>query len=104
MDIGRRLRELRKAQGFSQGDIEKRTGLLRACVSRVEGGHMIPLLVNLEKWANALALKLYQVFYHGKGKPLAPEVAEAAPLDARERKLHEVFRRAPEKDQSLFHA
>ena len=39
MIIGDRLRELRDAKKLSQGDIEKRTGLLRCYISRVENGH-----------------------------------------------------------------
>jgi transcriptional regulator with XRE-family HTH domain len=35
MIIGDRLRELRKQKQLSQGDIEKRTGLLRCYISRV---------------------------------------------------------------------
>jgi transcriptional regulator with XRE-family HTH domain len=37
--IGDRLKTLREAMDLSQGDIEKRTGLLRCYVSRVENGH-----------------------------------------------------------------
>ena len=36
MIIGERLRELREEKKLSQGDIEKRTGLLRCYISRVE--------------------------------------------------------------------
>ena len=36
MDIGRRLAALREEKKLSQGDIEKRTGLLRCYISRVE--------------------------------------------------------------------
>jgi transcriptional regulator with XRE-family HTH domain len=42
MIIGVRLRELREQKQFSQGDIEKRTGLLRCYISRVENGHTVP--------------------------------------------------------------
>ena len=59
MDIGKGLRELREAKGFSQGDIEKRTGLLRCHTSRVENGYTVPSLETLEKFAKALDLELY---------------------------------------------
>jgi transcriptional regulator with XRE-family HTH domain len=36
MVIGERLKELRKQEPISQGDVEKRTGLLRCYISRVE--------------------------------------------------------------------
>ena len=37
--IGERLRALREEKKFSHGDVEKRTGLLRCYISRVENGH-----------------------------------------------------------------
>ena len=53
MVIGERLRELRKAKNLSQGDIEKRTGMLRCYTSRVENGHTVPSVETLEKYASA---------------------------------------------------
>jgi transcriptional regulator with XRE-family HTH domain len=69
MIIGDQLRALREQQNLSQGDIEKRTGLLRCYVSRVENGHTIPSIETLEKWARALNVPLYQVFYEGNDSP-----------------------------------
>ena len=42
MVIADRLRALREEKQLSQGDIEKRTGLLRCYISRVENGHNGP--------------------------------------------------------------
>jgi transcriptional regulator with XRE-family HTH domain len=39
MNIGETIRNYRLQKGMSQGDIEKRTGLLRCYLSRVENGH-----------------------------------------------------------------
>ena len=63
MLIGRRLRELREQKGLTQGDIEKATGLLRTYISRVEHGHTVPSLETLERFASALDVPLYQIFY-----------------------------------------
>ena len=63
MIIGDRLRELRKEKKLSQGDIEKRTGLLRCYISRVENGHTVPAIETLEKLAHALEIPMYQLFY-----------------------------------------
>ena len=49
MVICDRLRELRESKNLSQGDIEKRTGLLRCYISRVENGHTVPAVETLEK-------------------------------------------------------
>jgi len=68
MDVGLRLRELREGQNLSQSDIEKRTGLLRCYVSRVECEHTVPSMETLEKWAEALGLEMGQVFFTGKGE------------------------------------
>ena len=65
MNIGTRFRELRAAKGLSQGHIEKRTGLFRCYVSRVECGHTVPSLETLEKWAKALDLSFVPDFLSG---------------------------------------
>jgi transcriptional regulator with XRE-family HTH domain len=54
MIIGDRLREMRKAKNLTQGDIEKRTGLFRTHISRLENGRTVPGIETLEKMARAL--------------------------------------------------
>jgi transcriptional regulator with XRE-family HTH domain len=62
MKIGITIKGYRLQKGYSQGDIEKRTGLLRCYLSRVENGHTIPSLDTLAKIAEALDLPLSQFF------------------------------------------
>jgi transcriptional regulator with XRE-family HTH domain len=62
MNIGTTIRGYRLQKGMSQGDIEKRTGLLRCYLSRVENGHTVPSLETLQKIAGALDLPLSQFF------------------------------------------
>jgi transcriptional regulator with XRE-family HTH domain len=69
MIIGDRLRELREAKMLSQGDIERRTGLLRCYVSRVENNHTVPAVETLEKLARALEVPMYQLFHSGEASP-----------------------------------
>jgi transcriptional regulator with XRE-family HTH domain len=69
MIIGDRLRTLRETKQFSQGEIEKRTGLLRCYISRVENGHTVPSIDTLEKMARALEVPMYQLFYEGEKRP-----------------------------------
>ena len=64
-----RLRALREEKELSQGDIEKRTGLLRCYISRVENGHTVPTVETLEKMAQALEVPLYRLFYDGEVPP-----------------------------------
>jgi len=72
MIIGDRLREMREEKKLSQGDIEKRTGLLRCYISRVENGHTVPAIETLGKMARALEIPLYQLFYDGEKPPPLP--------------------------------
>lgn len=70
MQIGLRLKQLREEKHFSRGDIEKRTGLFRCYVSRVENGYTVPTVGTLEKWARALEMPLYKVMYDGDEPPM----------------------------------
>ena len=72
MIIGDRLRVLREQKKFSQGEIERRTGLLRCYISRVENGHTVPAVETLEKFARVLEVPLYQLFYDGDEPPKLP--------------------------------
>lgn len=67
MNIGETIRNFRLQKGMSQGDIEKRTGLLRCYLSRVENGHTIPSLDTLAKIASAMEVPLAQFFADGSG-------------------------------------
>ena len=62
MNIGTTIRGYRLQKGMSQGDVEKRTGLLRCYLSRVENGHTVPSLETLQKIAGALDLPMSQFF------------------------------------------
>ena len=62
MVIGDRLKSLREQKKMSQGDIEKRTGLLRCYISRVENGHTVRNVDTLEKMARALEIPMYRLF------------------------------------------
>jgi transcriptional regulator with XRE-family HTH domain len=72
MIIGDRLRAIREDKKFSQGDVEKRCGLLRCYISPVENGHTVPAIETLEKMARALEVPLYQLFYDGEEPPKPP--------------------------------
>jgi len=62
MLIGEKLKTLRAQKNLSQGDVEKRTGLLRCYLSRVENGHTVPSVDTLEKMARALEVPMYRLF------------------------------------------
>ena len=113
MTIGNRLRDLREQELLSQGDIEKRTGLLRCYVSRVENGHTVPSIETLEKLARALEIPLYQLFYDGEEPPKLPNLPKRKTEDdiawgnsGKEAKMLDQFRRllgrTNEKNQAIL--
>ena len=97
MLIGDRLRQLREAKNLSQGDIERRTGLLRVYTSRVENGHTVPSVETLEKYARALEVPLYTLFYQVEARPktplVAPEKTERGPGSRKKAKEFQRFLR-----------
>jgi transcriptional regulator with XRE-family HTH domain len=62
VNIGEVIRSYRGQRGLSQGDIERRTGLLRCYLSRVENGHTVPSLETLAKIAEAMDISLADFF------------------------------------------
>src|SRR6185437_12916445 len=81
MVICDRLRALREGKNLSQGDIERRTGLLRCYISRVENGHTVPTVETLEKMARALEVPMYRLFYNGKAPPKLENVSKRKTAD-----------------------
>ena len=81
MVIADRLRALREEKKLSQGDIEKRTGLLRCYISRVENGHTVPAIETLEKMARAMEIPMYQLFYDGEEPPNLPSLPKRKSAD-----------------------
>ncbi|MGH9521615.1 MAG: helix-turn-helix domain-containing protein [Terriglobales bacterium] len=79
MNIGETIRNFRLQKGMSQGDIEKRTGLLRCYLSRVENGHTIPSLDTLAKIATSMEVPLAQFFaddHSDNGGKSLPQLSE----------------------------
>ena len=113
MIIGNRLRALREEKKLSQGDVEKRTGLLRCYISRVENGHTVPAIETLEKIARAFEVPLYQLVYDGEEPPQVPNLLKRNSPDGTAwgssgkdaeylRKLRHLLSKADESDRKLL--
>ena len=102
MKIGERLKSLRTVRNLSQGDIERRSGLVRSYISSAEHGHTVPSLKTLERWAKALEVEVYQLFFEGEGKPEPVPVGATDALDKREGELLGLYRRAKVADRQLI--
>ncbi len=108
MVIGDRLRTLREEKNMSQGDIQKRTGLLRCYISRVENGHTVPAVETLEKLARAMEVPMYRLFTD-EAKIEKPKIsfskaefAHNAKQDAALRPFTKALSRLNDKDQRLL--
>ena len=95
---------------MSQGDIEKRTGLLRCYTSRVENGHTVPNIETLEKLAAAFDVPLWKIFYEGDepAPPVLPsrELQHSTTESVNDRKFYlklaRLLGRMTEKDRHLL--
>jgi transcriptional regulator with XRE-family HTH domain len=110
MYIADRLRELREYKNLSQGDMEKRTGLQRCYLSRVENGHTVPALETLEKISRGLEVSLYQLFYEKEETPATKPSFSVRKKDWASRgkglqffaKLSRALSRMSEKDRQIL--
>jgi transcriptional regulator with XRE-family HTH domain len=109
MVIGKRVKALREQKKMSQGDIEKRTGLLRCYISRVENGHTVPSVDTLEKMARALEIPMYRFFTdddHVKKPNLPREIVPSRAANSKQereiRAFAKYFARISEKNRRLL--
>ena len=109
MYIAARIKHLREMKNLSQGNIERRTGLLRSHVSRVANGHTVPSVETLEKFARALEVPLWSLRYEGEEPPELPNNLNGHPdwaSSGRNARLFSKFRsalsRTTESDRQLL--
>ena len=75
MLVRERLRTICETMKLSQDNIEKRTGLLRCYISRVENGHTVPSLATLQRLASAMGVALADFFAaEGEGASAAAPI------------------------------
>ncbi|MGB8439801.1 MAG: helix-turn-helix transcriptional regulator [Candidatus Acidiferrales bacterium] len=108
MVIGDKLKTLREQKKLSQGDIEKRTGLFRCYISRVENGCTVPSVDTLEKMARALEIPMYRLFTDD-AHVQKPEVTFSKGETVRNKKMEALLRpfakvlaRMNDKDRGLL--
>jgi transcriptional regulator with XRE-family HTH domain len=109
MVIGETLKPLRAQKNMSQGDVEKRTGLLRCYISRVESGHTVPSVDTLEKMAQALQVPMYRLFTdedHIEKPNMPPEIIRSPAVRSKQgrelRTFAKLLARMNDKDRALL--
>ncbi len=104
MNIGQRLRKIRKSKRLSLGDVQERTGMHASHLSRVETGRIVPSLETLQRWAWALDAQMYEFFLEdGQNAPPAAVTAKSSRLlDSRAERLLGLFDRMDVRNQDLI--
>jgi transcriptional regulator with XRE-family HTH domain len=54
---------------------------MRPYISRIEHNHTVPTIETLEKWARALEIPMYQLFYDGDEPPKLPNLPKRKSSD-----------------------
>lgn len=62
MELGTKLKEIRRARGITLQDVARETGLSKSFVSQVEAGDANPSIASLKKIADALTIPLAALF------------------------------------------
>jgi hypothetical protein len=61
----------------------------------------MPSIPLLERWAKALDVELYQLFFYGHDQPHPPMLPERTPVGAQEQTLLGLFNQLPAEDRGL---
>lgn len=67
LDLGQRVRELRKSRGWTLEQAAKQAGLARSTLSKIENGQMSPTYDALKKLATGLEIPVPQLFKSPRG-------------------------------------
>ncbi len=62
LNLGARVRDLRKARGWTLEQAARQAGLARSTLSKIENGQMSPTYEALRKLAEGLAISVPQLF------------------------------------------
>ena len=100
MNLGESIRKIRQTKGLSQGEMQKRTGILRSYLSRVENGHTIPSLATLQRLAVAMEVTLAD-FFPTEGAPTTTVEANGPP-DSLEELRSSLPHLSPQQRQELL--
>lgn len=99
---GADLAALREEQRTTQADLVTATGLSLRQIQRYEAGESMPRWKNLDKLAEALGPKVYEIVHDDAERPATPDVVGALDfdpyaeqLDRIEEKLDEIIKRLP---------
>jgi len=68
MDIGKKIRQIRKERGLTQAQLGEATGMFDSAIRRIEQNHNNQKISTLMKLASALGVSLTELFEEGAGE------------------------------------
>lgn len=75
MDLGKRIKSLRKSKGLTLEKVHERTGISRATLSSWENNKTYPSMTSLERWANGIGIEVWDIFFgEADFQPTAEEI------------------------------
>lgn len=81
LDLGQRVRELRKARGWTLEQAAGQAGLARSTLSKIENGQMSPTYEALKKLAEGLKITVPQLFTPPAKAPVSGRMAVTKAAD-----------------------
>ena len=93
MEYGTRLREIRKAKGFSMYKLHKESGLSQGHISELEKGKNQPTIETLQRLLTPMGISLAEFFN---------EDEDVSYLNDREKELVAAFRAMPDDSAELY--
>ncbi len=75
-DIGKKLRLIRKANGFSQRELAKKCGITHSNISMIEQGQVSPSIQSLARILSAVPMSLSHFFSCNEGGDTEPFITE----------------------------
>ena len=93
MEYGTRLRQMRKAKGFSMYKLHQETGLSQGHISDLEKGINIPTIETLQRLLTPMGITLAEFFN---------EDEDVSYLNDREKELVAAFRAMPDDSADLY--
>lgn len=91
MDVGQKVKELRKSLGMSSTELSARSGIAQSFISKVERGLAYPTTDTLEKLVSAFNISLSD-FFSSNDSPLSPDTV----------KIMEVIQQLPQEERQAL--
>jgi len=75
LDLGHRLRTIRKSKGLTLHQVHELTSISRATLSLWENNKVQPTMSALERWANGVGIDVWDIFFDSEHEMTPEEIS-----------------------------